>query len=65
MKFDQDFCLNLCYELNPWVRCAFGNVCDMSHICFIDKIKMIDILGMIFLISGSIFPRNDNIFKFD
>ena len=35
MKFDQDLCLNLCYdlkkllwqdELNPRVRCAFGNV---------------------------------------
>ena len=26
MKFDQDFCLNLWYELNPRVRCAFGNV---------------------------------------
>ena len=27
MKFDQDLCLNLWYELNPLVRCAFGNVC--------------------------------------
>ena len=36
MKCDQDLCLNLWYdfkkllwqdELNPWVRCAFGNVC--------------------------------------
>ena len=26
MKFDQDLCLNLRYELNPRVRCAFGNV---------------------------------------
>ena len=26
MKFDQDLCLNLWYELNPRVRCAFGNV---------------------------------------
>ena len=26
MKFDQDLCKNLCYELNPWVCCAFGNV---------------------------------------
>ena len=35
MKCDQDLCLNLCYdlkkllwqdELNPRVRCAFGNV---------------------------------------
>ena len=24
--FDQDLCLNLWYELNPRVRCAFGNV---------------------------------------
>ena len=26
MKFDQYLCLNLWYELNPRVRCAFGNV---------------------------------------
>ena len=26
LKFDQDLCLNLWYELNPRVRCAFGNV---------------------------------------
>ena len=26
MKFDQDLCLNLWYELDPRVRCAFGNV---------------------------------------
>ena len=26
MKFDQDLCLNLWYELNPQVRYAFGNV---------------------------------------
>ena len=26
MKFDQNLCLNLWYELNPRVRCAFGNV---------------------------------------
>ena len=26
MKFDQDLCLNSWYELNPRVRCAFGNV---------------------------------------
>ena len=26
MKFDQDLCLILLYELNPRVRCAFGNV---------------------------------------
>ena len=26
MKFDEDLCLNLWYELNPRVRCAFGNV---------------------------------------
>ena len=26
MKFDQDLCKNLWYELNPRVRCAFGNV---------------------------------------
>ena len=24
--FDQDLCNNLWYELNPRVRCAFGNV---------------------------------------
>ena len=34
-----------------------GLVCYMSHFCFIDKIQMIDILGIIFLISGSIFPE--------
>ena len=26
LKFDQDLCKNLWYELNPRVRCAFGNV---------------------------------------
>ena len=26
MKFDQDLCKTLWYELNPRVRCAFGNV---------------------------------------
>ena len=26
MKFDQDLCRKLWYELNPRVRCAFGNV---------------------------------------
>ena len=26
-EIDQDLCLNLRYELNPRVRCAFGNVC--------------------------------------
>ena len=26
MKFDHNLCLNLWYELNPLVRCAFGNV---------------------------------------
>ena len=25
-EIDQDLCLNLRYELNPRVRCAFGNV---------------------------------------
>ena len=30
MKFDQDLCLNSWYELNPRVRCAFGNVCILS-----------------------------------
>ena len=29
MKFDQDLCLNLWYELNPRVRCAFGNVLSL------------------------------------
>ena len=32
MKFDQDFCLNLFYELNPRVRCAFGNVFSIYRI---------------------------------
>ena len=32
MKFDQDLCLNLWYELNPRVRCAFGNVYNY-HFC--------------------------------
>ena len=27
MKIDPDLCKNLKYELNPRVRCAFGNVC--------------------------------------
>ena len=26
LKFDQDLCQKLWYELNPRVRCAFGNV---------------------------------------
>ena len=26
MRFDQDLCKNLWYELNPRVRCALGNV---------------------------------------
>ena len=26
LKFDQDLCMTLWYELNPRVRCAFGNV---------------------------------------
>ena len=39
MKFDQDLCKNLWYdlkklfwqdELNPLVRCAFGNVCTKN-----------------------------------
>ena len=30
MKFDQDLCKNLRYELNPLVRCAFGN--DYSYV---------------------------------
>ena len=29
MKFDHDLCLNLLYELNPRVGCAFGNVSDI------------------------------------
>ena len=28
MKVDKDLCKNLWYELNPRVRCAFGNVFD-------------------------------------
>ena len=31
MKFDQDLCLNLWYELNPRVRCAFGDVFIKEH----------------------------------
>ena len=32
MKFGQDLCLNFWYELNPRVRCAFGNVsCIIVH----------------------------------
>ena len=30
MKCDQDLCLNLWYELNPRVRCAFGYVLSTS-----------------------------------
>jgi len=30
MKFDQDLCLNLWYELNPRVRCAFGNIFNID-----------------------------------
>ena len=33
MKIDQDLCRNLWYELNPRVRCAFGNVCEHGHFC--------------------------------
>ena len=33
MKFDQDLCLNSWYELNPRVRCAFGNVYSFLWIC--------------------------------
>ena len=32
MNFDQYLCLNLWYELNPRVRCAFGNV---SKVCLL------------------------------
>ena len=28
--FDQDLCNNLRYELNPRVRCAFGNVLNSA-----------------------------------
>ena len=35
MKFDQDLCLNLRYELNPRVRCAFGNVFNMHGIYWV------------------------------
>ena len=31
MKFDQDLCLNLWYELNPRVPCAFGNAFQIRH----------------------------------
>ena len=34
MKFDQDLCLNLWYELNPRVRCAFGNVWKFMPHCW-------------------------------
>ena len=30
MKYDQDLCLSLWDELNPRVRCAFGNVCVIT-----------------------------------
>ena len=35
MKLDQDLCLNLLYELDPRVRCAFGNVYShlATHCC--------------------------------
>ena len=32
LKFDQDLCLNLWYELNSRVRCAFGNVSFLTCI---------------------------------
>ena len=34
MKFYQDLCKNLWYELNPRVRCAFGNVCSIKGVYF-------------------------------
>ena len=38
MNFDQDLCLNLCYELNPRVRCAFGNVWNKQFFLFFCEI---------------------------
>ena len=35
MKFDQDLCKNLWYELNPRVCCAFGNVLQLTSLIFI------------------------------
>ena len=32
LEFDQALCKNLRYELNPRVRCAFGNVLDRSSL---------------------------------
>ena len=35
LNFDQDLSKNLCYELNPRVRCAFGNVSFcISVLCY-------------------------------
>ena len=34
LKFDQDLCKKLWYELNPRVRCAFGNVFNIASFAF-------------------------------
>ena len=50
MNFDQDLCQKLWYELNPRVRCAFGNVFNFNRdkhiICdiFGNKLRMQDVL---------------------
>ena len=39
LKFDKDLCKSLWYELNPRVRCAFGNVyiCSPCIVYYIKK----------------------------
>ena len=51
MKFDQDLCLNLWYELNPRVRCAFGNVCILYLEAIINPLSLKE-LGIIFFIQN-------------
>ena len=62
MKFDQDLCKNSrnhlksYFELNPWLRCAFGNVYVVHPIttqCHLESIK-----GQLQLVSlGQTAPR--------
>ena len=55
LKFDQDLCKNL-YELNPWVRCAFGNVCQLcTNLCLISKCT--DTQGYLYMMTLAYFPK--------
>ena len=79
MKFDQDLCLNFWYdfkkllwqdELNPRVRCAFGNVFLIIHfIIFWSSCSNVKIMafGAIFLstclLSGFVLGTNNTVSK--